>query len=375
MPNSRTKLLLAGPPASGKSSLASHLQAALPQCEYVSLDTEVLALCAERQHRGPLPDDMIDEAVRRLLTNLKGDSPLIVELPHHDYITLVKTNRLNPAEYACTTVITAPYEALRQREQQRGHSIPREYIARCVGAAEALCAWLGETGSPFLRFDSRFIDPRQMCECITAFLRKDQSHTLSKLAIAPQPLRPYLGGNLLNSVEWDAVLAGALIDRFQVRTALDIGCGTGLTLDRFCEKGVDAWGIEGNPAVLEGPSQHRHRLLVADFTKQWVQWPVQVDLTWCVEVIEHVPQKYEDNVLQTIARNTRRIAFLTAAKPGQPGYHHVNCQPQDYWIERLAKLGLCYAQSTQEILSHLDDQGPFGTNLLKDNGMIFETKL
>ena len=33
------------------------------------------------------------------------------------------------------------------------------------------------------------------------------------------------------------------------------------------------------------------------------------------------------------------VLFLTAAPPGFPGWHHVNCQPESYWIERLAQRG------------------------------------
>jgi hypothetical protein len=30
-----------------------------------------------------------------------------------------------------------------------------------------------------------------------------------------------------------------------------------------------------------------------------------------------------------------KVLFLTAAPPGFPGHHHVNCQPQSYWITLL----------------------------------------
>ncbi len=31
--------------------------------------------------------------------------------------------------------------------------------------------------------------------------------------------------------------------------------------------------------------------------------------------------------------------MMTFAQPGQPGHHHVNCQPEEYWVERLREVG------------------------------------
>ena len=372
MPKPARRVLLAGPPAAGKTCVAQCLQAALAGCEYLGLDTQVQALCAERGHTGPLPDKMVDEAVLRLLSSLPDAPSAIVELPHHDYIALLAAGILDLEQYDCVAVVTAPYRALREREATRQHGVPLQYIARSVGGSEALCAWLSDSGVPFLRFDSQLTEARYISECIIDFLRRFESATLSRLAVGPRPLSPYLGGHFQDQVEWDEDFIQMIAQHFDVATALDIGCGIGLTLDRFRAIGIEAWGLEGNVAVLDGPAINRQRLLVADFTKQWVEWPVKGDLTWCVEVLEHVPRAGEANVLATIAQNTRRLAFVAAAKPGQPGYHHVNCQPQSYWIERLRGYGLSYLTDTPRFLRDLTDEGAFGMNVFKDNGMLFE---
>jgi hypothetical protein len=31
--------------------------------------------------------------------------------------------------------------------------------------------------------------------------------------------------------------------------------------------------------------------------------------------------------------------MMTHALPGQPGHHHVNCQPSRYWVQRLKGIG------------------------------------
>ena len=44
---------------------------------------------------------------------------------------------------------------------------------------------------------------------------------------------------------------------------------------------------------------------------------------------------------------------MTYAEPGQPGYHHVNCQPQQYWVNKVEALGYKfnaeYSESLREI--------------------------
>jgi len=35
---------------------------------------------------------------------------------------------------------------------------------------------------------------------------------------------------------------------------------------------------------------------------------------------------------------------MTHAVPGQAGHHHVNCQPAEYWVEKLATRGFRLAR-------------------------------
>jgi hypothetical protein len=61
---------------------------------------------------------------------------------------------------------------------------------------------------------------------------------------------------------------------------------------------------------------------------------------------------------------------MTAAGPGQPGYHHVNCQPKEYWIERMGEFRFVPLE-IDALLDGLRDTGPFGMNVFKRNGLMF----
>lgn len=187
----------------------------------------------------------------------------------------------------------------------------------------------------------------------------------------PDPARPYLGGHLIDSAEWDKGLVQKIVSVHEVKSALDVGCGSGVTIDAFEQLGVSCWGLEGNKAVLDGTCRNTQRLLLCDFTKQWVQWPVPVDLVWCVEVLEHIPAKFQSNVVRTIESNTGKVAFVTAAQPGQPGYHHVNCRPRGHWTEIFEQAGLRRWPEGDQLLEQLPDHSEFGPNYLKANGMFF----
>ena len=98
---------------------------------------------------------------------------------------------------------------------------------------------------------------------------------------------------------------------------------------------VRVGGIDGDPAYARGvPAMIEHDfstgpLALGDY-----------DLGWSVEFVEHVEECHLANVIA--AFRACRTLFMTAAVPGQPGHHHVNCQWGDYWIARMADQGFVH---------------------------------
>ena len=68
------------------------------------------------------------------------------------------------------------------------------------------------------------------------------------------------------------------------------------------------------------------------------------DMTWCCEFVEHVEDQYLHNFMKTF--NMFDVVAMTHGVPGQPGYHHVNCQESEYWIKLLSDYGFEYLEST-----------------------------
>lgn len=141
----------------------------------------------------------------------------------------------------------------------------------------------------------------------------------------------HIGGHM-NVTQMDEPLLDYLHSVFKFKTMLDLGCGPGGMVDMAIRKGIDAFGIDGDPAVAQ-PFIRIH-----DFTLGPYPHPVEVDFIWCVEFAEHVEEKYLDNWMPLMGK--AKVVLFSHALLNQPGYHHVNCQDHAYWIKQFAKVGM-----------------------------------
>lgn len=162
------------------------------------------------------------------------------------------------------------------------------------------------------------------------------------MAAVVDPVRPDLGGNVLHGDinTFMPTLWRFLVDRFGVESMLDVGCGEGHAVKFFHNLGVHAHGIEGLRKNLDHAviSIAHHDLLSGPYV-------MPVDLVWCCEVAEHIIEEKVDNFLDTLANG--RVVAMTHALPGQDGHHHVNCQPAEYWVEKMASRGYVVAIENQ----------------------------
>lgn len=151
------------------------------------------------------------------------------------------------------------------------------------------------------------------------------------------PARPWLGGNIAggDSRTHYPQLWAWLVSRFAITTVLDVGCGEGHACAELADIGCRVKGIDGlyQPVTWTGQyiyAQH-------DLTTSPHLTP-QIDLVWCCEVVEHIEERFLANLLDTITQG--RVLAMTHAVPGQGGWHHVNCQPADYWIDHVQSRGM-----------------------------------
>lgn len=133
----------------------------------------------------------------------------------------------------------------------------------------------------------------------------------------------------------------AALEIFEPDSVADVGCGMGWTVE-FLEPRLPVIGVEGSRAALELMKPGVRRLVhLHDLAREEpIPQMGDYELCLCWEVAEHIPEEHTGRLLDWCTRGERLL--LTAAPPGQPGRHHVNCQLPEWWEARLAWRGWAY---------------------------------
>jgi len=139
---------------------------------------------------------------------------------------------------------------------------------------------------------------------------------------------------------WSPEIWNKIIKDYHIESVCDVGCGKGYSTRYFSQKGLYVVGTEGgsnaiNNSVFEGI------LIKNDYTiTSAIKDDSKFDLIWCCEFVEHVREQYIHNFLNDFKKG--KYIAMTYAEPGQEGFHHVNCQPKEYWINKLENIGFKY---------------------------------
>ncbi len=156
---------------------------------------------------------------------------------------------------------------------------------------------------------------------------------------------PHLGGNIhygdpstFCPQVWDYI-----IQRFAIKSVLDLGSGEGYSAAYFHSKGLITIATDG---LLQNYQNSVYPTVLFDLTKG--AFVCNVDLVHCQEVVEHIEEIYIENLLLSLTCG--KILLMTHALPGQGGYHHVNEQPYEYWAQKLAEKGFeLFVEETNHI--------------------------
>ena len=137
---------------------------------------------------------------------------------------------------------------------------------------------------------------------------------------------------------WCPHLWSWAVQRWSVRSVLDVGCGEGHSARYFRDMGCEVLGVEGCQQAIDD-SAIPEQVVRHDFRDGALLPGRRYDLIWSCEFLEHVEEQYLPHVLATFAHAGTAL-LITHAFPGKDrGHHHVNCQPTAYWIAKLEGLG------------------------------------
>lgn len=176
-----------------------------------------------------------------------------------------------------------------------------------------------------------------------------------------EKLPEHLGGHL-NKTHTDRGVLVWAINKFNIKSMIDIGCGPGDMVNIAKERNLEVLGIDGDFTLnLTEPD-----FLICDFTIEKPKIDRTFDLAWSVEFLEHVEEKYMDHYME--AFKSAKYIICTAAPPGQAGHHHVNCQPKEYWFDKFKQYGFEY---DKEMTQEMKNNSTMKKGFIKSNGMFF----
>lgn len=178
---------------------------------------------------------------------------------------------------------------------------------------------------------------------------------------------PHVGGNILEGdpatfapTVWDYV-----IKRFSLGSVMDLGSGMGYAAQYFHNKGMRVLAIDG---MIENCRNAIYPTIYLDLTIS--KAIASVDLVHCQEVVEHIEERFLDNLLSSLACG--KFILMTNALPGQGGYHHVNEQPTEYWINHLKRYNCeVLVEDTNRIRKMAATDG---ASFLARTGLIFANR-
>jgi SAM-dependent methyltransferase len=162
-------------------------------------------------------------------------------------------------------------------------------------------------------------------------------------------------------------------------SVLDVGCGPGIYVKAMREAGLDAYGVDGDPRLVEDDYCWRvdFRYSYYDFKygyervlRVFADAPSRFDVVMSLEVGEHIEHAWHNKYVDFIACMIPGIVYFSAARPGQGGHGHIACEPKSYWIKHFHRAGFWLDIDATDAWLNFMRAGPH-MGWLTQNGMVF----
>lgn len=183
-------------------------------------------------------------------------------------------------------------------------------------------------------------------------------------------LPDHLGGGERRCHDDRGALQWAII-KWDLESMIDVGCGQGCVVKDAVVFGLDAMGIDGDPGNLHEDEWRYERSNNVPFVlHDYVEGPAPItrefDLVWSVEFLEHVEEQYMNHYMDTFKKG--KYVICTFAPPGKEGQHHVNLQPESYWIKKFDEYGFDFdSKATKELRA----ASTMKKNFVRERGLVF----
>jgi len=172
--------------------------------------------------------------------------------------------------------------------------------------------------------------------------------------------KPHLGGHYEFTSMFMEEL-DFLKHKLNIKSMLDIGCGLGGMVEFANFIDIYSVGVDGDPTLQEKPYVIKH-----DFNDGELKLDDKFDLVYSIEFLEHVYEVYQPNYMPLFQKGN--YVFVSGATPGQGGWHHVNEQHREYWVDKFKQYNFTYRQDIVDEIINVSKNKDF----MMKNMMFFE---
>lgn len=121
-------------------------------------------------------------------------------------------------------------------------------------------------------------------------------------------------------------------------TVLDVGCATGIVVNKFLEAGYDAYGCDISTWAIENTETDKDRVKVADVRNLEQYEDNSFDLVICSETLEHIPEEYLQKALSELYRVSRKFVCFSVPlgyKPADLHETHFTVHRREWWDKQI----------------------------------------
>ena len=119
---------------------------------------------------------------------------------------------------------------------------------------------------------------------------------------------------------------------FKPRSIIDFGCARGEMLKYFENRDRIVLGLDGSIFAKKNIVIKEENFILTDL-RDIQSFYQHFEIALCLEVAEHIEEKFSDNLICSLCDASDTIIF-SAAIPGQGGIEHINLKHKSHWLEK-----------------------------------------
>jgi SAM-dependent methyltransferase len=132
------------------------------------------------------------------------------------------------------------------------------------------------------------------------------------------------------------VIAHSIVQAFHPSSVVDVGCGTGVLLDRLQTHGVEVKGLEYAQAALDFCQRRQLDVIKFDVETDYLPEIGKADVVVSMEVGHQLHEASADRYVDLLCQVADLVIF-SSETPGTKDRYPRNAKPHSYWIEKFGQ--------------------------------------